>query len=474
VRYGEVAHKQIRKDDLAHEFMDTVARYCALDVRYGLQWYYDQEREMDDDLQRAYALFHRTIPLFTRMSLRGMKVDIDKLDEIEAGVKTELAVLRPDANLECLESYRAKYGTEWQSTSSKARQRLFFDVLGLTPLKTTASGTDLSKSMHCSTDAETVTSLIKQLPDGSPEQTLLKAIKDKAHLDKLKGYVSGVRGLIDQGAIHPAFLLHVVTSYRSSSSDPNFQNFPIRVPRMAVLRKAFVPSYDWLLEMDFSGAEVRGYAINTGDKTLISHIRNNVDYHKHYAALLYEVPEEEINKEMRYKGKNGFVFPEFYGDVADNIARINPQWKKVRIREVESIFWNDLSDVKKWQNDTWELYRKNGYIQYLTGFRARMSKKGGLLSYNACCNFPNQGLAFHRLLECLLKLEAGMRAAKMKSQIIGQIHDSIVIDVVNEELDDLLAMADPIIKEPVWGFDGVVPWEAEAKIGKNFLEMHVI
>ena len=465
VRYGESAHKNIRKDDLAHEFLDTVARYCALDARYCIQWKIDQDGQMDPDLERAYSLFHRAIPLFARMKIRGMRVDAGILDVLDRDVKAELAALRPDAGLECLKTYRAKYGTSWEANSTQARQKLFFDVMGLKPLRQTKTG--------WSTDAETVTNLIEQLPDGSEERLLLNALKDKAHLDKLAGYIKNARELTDGGAIHPSFLLHTVSSYRSSSADPNFQNFPIRLPRLAVLRTAFVPRNDWLMEIDFSGAEVRAYAVNTQDRTLISHIRNNVDYHRHYAALLYEKPEDEITKEERYKGKNGFIFPEFYGDVADSIARSNPQWRRERIREVEKIFWGDLPFVKKWQNETWTFYKKHGFVKYLNGFVVRLGKEG-MLSYNQCCNLPNQGLAFHRLLECLLKQEIAMREAGLVSTIIGQIHDSVVIDVVDGEVDRVIELAEPTIRTPVWGFDSIVPWGADIKIGRNLLAMEKV
>jgi len=345
--------------------------------------------------------------------------------------------------------------------------------MGLSALKTTKGGTDKGNPEHCSTDAESMTYLIGQTADGSEEQLLLTALKDKSHLDKLAGYIKNVRELTDSGAIHPSFLLHTVSSYRSSSADPNFQNFPIRVPRMAKLRTAFVPRNDWLMEFDFSGAEVRGYAVNTLDKTLISHVANNVDYHRHYAALLYEKPKKDVTKEERYKGKNGFVFPEFYGDVADSIARNNPQWRRERVREVERIFWADLPDVKRWQDRTWESYKKSGLVKYLTGFVVRLGKEG-MLSYNQICNLSNQGFAFHRLLACLLKLEDAIQEAKLKSWIIGQIHDSMVIDCVDGEVDKVIALAEPIIKTPVWGFDDVVPWEADIKIGKNLLEMKKI
>jgi DNA polymerase I-like protein with 3'-5' exonuclease and polymerase domains len=97
-----------------------------------------------------------------------------------------------------------------------------------------------------------------------------------------------------------------------------------------------------------------------------------------------------------------------------------------------------------------------------------------MLSYNQICNLSNQGLAFHRLLACLLKLEDAIQEAKLKSWIIGQIHDSMVIDCVDGEVDKVIALAEPIIKTPVWGFDDVVPWEADIKIGKNLLEMKKI
>lgn len=487
VRYGETDYwgRSVNKANLEREFLDRVARGNALDVRYDLQIYRDQEAEMDDGLRKAYGLFHRTIPLFTTMKQRGMKVDEGKLAEIENDAAEELAALESGSGFWFLDEYRKKYGKKWEPGSNQAKQRLFFDILGLDGLKWTKGGRKSAKARgaeikdaepeELSTDAETMEFLLGQTEDGSDEARIIRACMDQAHLVKLRGYTKGVRELTrSDGKLHPSFLLHTVSSYRSSSADPNFQNFPVRVPRLAVLRKAFVPSRDLLMEMDFSGAEVRGYACSTLDKTLISHIWHNVDYHRHYAALLYGKDENEVTSEERYKGKNGFVFPEFYGSGWKGVARANPQWDADRIRRVEKKLWDDLADVKRWQDRTYTEYKRTGEIRYLDGFRIRFGKQG-CLEYTQCCNMPNQGFAFHRLLVVLLRLEASMREARMESDLIGQIHDSGVLDCVEDEVPDIIEMAAPIIAEPVWpGIDNVVPWEAEFKVGPNLLEMEKV
>ena len=475
VRYGETAHKgSVNAADMEHEFIDTIARYCALDCRYQLRWKLDQDAEMNTDLERAYQLFHRATPTMVACKVRGIKVDNKRLDEIDREVQRELDEIRAVQESGHAIEYRRKYGKRWDPNSNRDKQRMFYGMLGMEPLKLTPKGKDKANPDHCSTDAESMEYLAGQAEAGSDAVVLIKACQRQAKITKLGGYVSNFKEQRDaDGYLHPSFLLHNVSSYRSSSSDPNFQNFPVRDEEMARLRTCLVPRHDWLMEMDFSGAEVRGYATYSRDRKLVENIRNRVDYHRLYASLLYGKPEDEITSEERYDTKSGFVFPELYGKAYEAIYYTHPEWPIKNVEAAEKKLWGEHPDLRKWQRGMERHYQEHGYLQYLTGFRAIFGKEG-FLRWNQICNMPNQGLAFHRLLKCMIDIEDEMRRREMTSIAVGQIHDSVVFDVVNAEAADLYDLCRIIVERPAWEWDTVVGWEAEFKIGRNLLDMKEI
>lgn len=423
------------------------------------------------NLRDAYKLFHDAAPLFTTMRIRGIPVDRERLEALDKKVKSDLAEIKKAHTAPCVREYRRRYGKAWDSGSHQDLKRMFYGVLKLKPLKLTKEGKDKKNPLHCSSDSESLKHLLKQVADG-PEHVLIESCTTRSGLVKLQGYVEGWTRLVDRNwVLHPHFHLHTVLSYRSSSSDPNFQNIPVRNPKMAVLRRCLVPRNDWLGEMDFSGNEVRGYAVSTGDKTLIQHMIDKVDFHRKYAAYLYYGDTmEDVTSDERYDGKSGFVFPEFYGSYWKSIAHKHPQWPEKRVKKAEDMLWKDMPRVRQWQQDSEEFYLEHGYLDYLTGFRVHYGKEGPL-TYNEICNLPNQGWAFHRMLAVLMKVEAEMRRRKMVTWIVGQIHDSIVYDIVDDEVDDVIELSEELAAESVWDFDKVVPWEAEFKIGRNMLDM---
>jgi DNA polymerase-1 len=201
------------------------------------------------------------------------------------------------------------------------------------------------------------------------------------------------------------------------------------------------------------------------------------DMHKDMAGEIYLLEREDISKEARYSAKNGFVFPVFYGSyyrntsksLWDNIAKLHLKTKREEIplkkhlkekgirtlddfenhlQKVENDFWNRRFKVYKQWKDKWvDNYVKNGFFCSLSGFTYQ-----GIISRNEIINYPVQGVAFHCLLWSFTRLMELIKKKKLKSLIIGQIHDEILFDVVEDELDDIIAiskrvMCDKIKKE---------------------------
>lgn len=335
---------------------------------------------------------------------------------------------------------------------------------------------------------ETAKSTVKKPRYKSDESALLSTglefCKAYVGLEKekkaLNTFLRGIWRETDaQGFCHPFFNLHTTKTYRSSSNDPNFQNFPIRNPEIGkLIRSAFISRPGrHLVEIDYSGIEVRIAACYHNDPVMLEYIEDtSKDMHRDMAAQCFKMKPEQVSKQARYCGKNMFVFPQFYGDYYANNAQ--QMWEAIQdgdnvrlsdsslsvkehlaeqgirvlgnrdsrpspgtflhhMQSVEKDFWtNRFAVYGKWKEKWWEKYKKEGGFLTKTGFYIE-----GVLGKNDVINYPVQGAAFHCLLWSLVRLQRLLKKRKMKTLIVGQIHDSIVADVPEEELQDYLELA---------------------------------
>jgi DNA polymerase I-like protein with 3'-5' exonuclease and polymerase domains len=289
-----------------------------------------------------------------------------------------------------------------------------------------------------------------------------------------------------------------------NSDSPNFQNMPVRDRELAKLvRSCFVPrsSRNYFIEVDYSGAEVKCATAYHRDSRMLEYLTcKTADMHRDMAAQCFKLPLERVNKQIRNCAKGGFVFAAFYGSywmglasglwnqlllydvktddgelVVDHLKSvgihglgkiINGQPEKgsfyEHIQEVEADFWgNRFSEYGLWKKTTWNEYIKNGYVDFLSGFRC-----SGVFSRNEVLNLPIQGLSFHCLLWSLIQIQKKLKKYNMKSTLIGQIHDSIVADGTENELQNLLEIIQHEMVTKLhkhWTFL-VAPMEVEAEI----------
>ena len=413
-------------------------------------------------MQTPYEFFHEAIPVFTLMKRRGIRIDADKMQTLKEDVESELSIYhKVYTDSKVLKDFQRICGKKFNSKSPKHKQQLFFEMGKLKPFKLTG------KANQPSTDKESLENLKTQVEVGSDLDLVLDALLREGHLNKLLGtYIDGLLKLTDSnGLIHPSFNLHTVDTYRSSSDKPNFQNIPIRNPILSRVRRTMVPQNDWFIEADFASAEVRFIAIYSGDPVLIKFILDGYDFHRYYASLLYQKPELEISKEKRFDAKNSFVFPTFYGSYYENTSK-NLKLPASHVETVETEFWRQFRKTKRWQDEQMALYNRQGYIETKDGFRMQ-----GHLSTNKVLHYPIECSAFHRLLRALLDTEYDMRERNLQSWICGQIHDSIVIDAKDSEVETCLDVLQYNITKPVWDWANVVPMGAEFKIGRNLIDM---
>jgi DNA polymerase-1 len=410
----------------------------------------------------ANDLILRGALALSRVEAAGIKIDTEYLArttaEISAQVKTLTAELRNDP---IFARWRKRYGEKTKIGSREQLATILFDDMKYPAAGHTRGGRNRA-------DEEALATVDLQF------------VRDWLKCEKLKKlnatYLKGVANEVYDGYLHPSFNLHLVTTYRSSCDSPNFQNIPIRDPEMGgYIRRAFIPRKNrTLVEIDFKGAEVCVGACYHRDPAMSDYINDpEKDMHRDQAALIWKMRKSEIPKDMRYQAKSNFVFAEFYGSWYKNCAphlwkESKPEWlehlkRKTGISElgecrlpvngeffdpepgtfechlaaIEKDFWGRrFRGYADWKRQWYADYQKRGYFDMLTGFRC-----SGVFSKNEAVNYPIQGAAFHCLLWALIELNAWLRDNKMRSLIVGQIHDSMILDCTADELADVLAYA---------------------------------
>ena len=284
------------------------------------------------------------------------------------------------------------------------------------------------------------------------------------------------------------------------------QNQPNRDKQQRkIVRSAFIPSKrNHLMPADFSGIEVGNSCCNHKDPVMLDYVRHpeKNDMHRDMAIQLYQLDDfkkEGTEKTLRKGAKNGFVFPQFYGDYYGNNAPSLCFWAGLPIkgnfkekdglllmtgkhmgehmiqkgitcfddyvayiRDVEYDFWNNRFKVyKKWKEKNVKSYYKKGYLNTLTGFTC-----SGIMSKNDINNYPIQGPAFHSLLKTFIETDKRLERYRFKSKLIGQIHDELVFDTDPKETQNVLDLVQEIAcvwlpKKWKWI---IVPLEIEADI----------
>ena len=257
-----------------------------------------------------------------------------------------------------------------------------------------------------------------------------------------------------------------------------------------------------LVEHDLKANEVRVAACYHNDHTMVQYILDDYDLHREMAGECYRLRLEEVSKEARFIAKGQFVFASFYGSWYQDIAR--SMWESINtdklktvagvpldqhlatmgitdrgacsggrgsalpdtfedhIQEVERQFWQERFPVyDKWRDDWWEQYCQRGWFRMLTGFVVQ-----GVYKRTEVINSPVQGAAFHCLLWGLIRIVRELRKKKMRSVVVGQIHDSIIADVHESELEDYLAMVQRVMVHDIrkaWPWL-IVPLGLEASV----------
>ena len=422
----------------------------------------------------AYKLFHDGALAMADITANGIKIDEDKLhaNYRKLGVKIKHYTKKLD-QYEEIKKWKKKYGKSFNLDSDDQLRDILFNEFDYEPYSHTETGQE-------AVNQEALNEI------GIP------FAKEIIYLNSLKQtrntFLKNIINETNKGFLHPHFNLNFAISFRSSSSSINFQNLPSRDKEMAKIAKdCFIPREGGhLVELDYDGIEVAGSAMLHRDPQFIYDITHG-DMHTDVAKQIFWLDELDKHattheKNMRYATKNGFVFPQFYGDYYGNNAialwnnmdyfnlhtrdgvPIRKHLKKHgiknfkafenHIKEIENDFWNNRFPVyKRWKDQIYEEYTKTGKFKTLTGFEF-----SGVMEKKYVTNYIIQSLAFHILLWSCIRLNHILKTEGWRSKIVGQIHDSLMIDVPSEELNDLLVLANRVMTKDIaeeWDFINV-------------------
>ena len=400
------------------------------------------------------------VKVLVDMEYEGIKVDMDFLADYSKE-------LEKDAK-KAEESVYKQAGVRFNLASPKQLGEVLFDKLKLDP------SAKKTKTGQYQTGEDV---LLKLAAKG---HQIVDDILSFRELTKLKStYVDALPLMINKktGRVHTSYAQAVAVTGRLSSNNPNLQNIPVRTERGREIRKAFIPrdSKHILLSADYSQIELRIVAAISGDENMCAAFTKGTDIHTVTAARVYNVPENEVTKEMRYKAKSvnfGIIYGQGAFGLADNLGI-----SRTEAKAIIDNYKKEFPGIQKYMDDTINFAREHGYVQTLMGRKRWLRDINsanftvrGFAERNAI-NSPIQGTAADMIKLAMQKVHAAMKKEKMESKMLLQVHDELVFDAVKSEVKELK----PLILENMQSamlLPNNVPVVAECGEGKNWLEAH--
>ena len=396
------------------------------------------------------------VPVLAAMERTGIYVN-------RAALERELAAA--NARIDALVTeIHALAGTEFNISSPKQLGEVLFERLDL------AAGSKVKKTKTgYSTNAET----LEELRDRHP---IVDKVLTYRMWTKLRStYLEGIGALIRPATerVHTSFNQTVTATGRLSSSDPNLQNIPVRTEEGRAVRALFEPGegYDLLLSADYSQIELRILAHMSGDATLIDAFRHGQDVHARTASEVFDVPLAEVTAEQRRRAK-AVNFGIVYGLSDFGLARDLGIGRKEAAGYIARYF-ERYHGVREFLDKMVADAHTNGFVTTLYGRRRDLpaihSRNFMQRSFaeRMAMNTPIQGTAADLIKIAMIRADAALRKAKVKSRILLQVHDELVLEVTTDEIEcvsEILRMAMSGAAELA------VPLAVDVHMGKNWAE----
>ena len=447
--------KQIGFDEVA---VDRATEYAAEDADITLRLHRHLWPQLEAE-PRLAALYREielpAMAVLLEMERNGVLIDAFLLAQHSEELGRRLHALEREAH--------ELAGQPFNLGSPKQLGEILFGKLGLPVVKKTATG-------QPSTDEDVLTQLAEDYP-------LPKLLLEHRGLAKLKStYSDKLPRMVNPrtGRVHTSFSQATAVTGRLSSSEPNLQNIPIRTPEGRRIRAAFIAPRDHLIvSADYSQIELRIMAHLSGDARLLEAFAHGEDVHRATAGEVFGVPPAEVSSEQRRYAKV-INFGLIYGMSAHGLA------KNLGIERAAAQSWIDryfarYPGVADYMERTRAEAREQGFVETVFGRRLHLpdirAQQAGRrqAAERAAINAPMQGTAADLIKKAMIAVSAWLKYAELKSKLILQVHDELVLEVPQAELETVRAELPKLM-------GGVaelkVPLLVEVGAGENWEEAH--
>ena len=433
--------------------LDKISYYAAedADIVFQLAEIFAPKLEENGQLNFFADIEMPLIDVLMKMENEGVYVDEDLLNEMSLNIGERLDLL-------VKEIYNIAE-EEFNINSTQQLAKILFDDLKLTQIK----------------KRSTAENVLKELVN---EHELPELILSYRKLNKLKNtYIDALPASINKKTkrIHSTFNQTIAATGRLSSTGPNFQNIPIRTVDGREIRKSFIAQQkNWgIFSADYSQIELRIMAHLSEDKELCNAFKDNLDIHDRTASLIYNVPLDDVQPEMRRTAKV-INFGIMYGAGPFRISQELGISRKAA-QEIIKQYFIQYSGIQNYIDDTLSKARSDNYVETILGRRRYVwdvNSENALKKQAAervAINMPIQGSAAELIKIAMIDIQKNIENDKLKSKMILQIHDELLFEYPLDEEEHLISMVKKSMENAM---SLKVPIIVDYGFGKDWFEAH--
>ena len=429
IHFEDVAGKGAKQLPFNEVPIETAGEYSAEDADIALRLHRALWPRIEQlpKLRRLYEEIERPlVPVLLDMEHRGVLIDTAMLKKQSHELAKKLVELEARAH--------AVAGAPFNLDSPKQLQEVLFGKLGLPTRRKTATG-----------QPSTAEDVLEELAD---DYELPRIILDYRGMAKLRStYTDKLPGQVDPGTgrVHTSYHQAVAATGRLSSTDPNLQNIPIRTPEGRRIRQAFIaPPGHVLMAADYSQIELRIMAHLSEDEGLIDAFRSGEDLHTTVASRVFSVPPEAVDAEMRRRIK-AMSYGLAYGLSVYGLSQqlgISPDEAKGLMTE----YFTRFGGVRDYLAEVVERARVHGYTETMMGRRRFLpdlnsdNRQRREMAERMALNAPIQGSAADIVKVSMLSVQAALEEADLRSRLLLQVHDELVLEVAPGEREAVEAL----------------------------------
>ena len=442
--YGKFIHLKVPSEEEIIKSMVLRAKFI-----YETKEFFENKLQEDEvtDLFKKVELPLATV--LADMEFTGVKVDCDKLLEMGEDIKIKLELLTKDI-------YNMA-GEEFNISSPQQLSEILFEKLELPHGKKKTNG------------YSTAADVLNKIRDKHP---IVEKVLEYRGLSKLYStYIEGLLGYVHNGEIHTIYTQNLTRTGRLSSVEPNLQNIPIRDELGRSIRKAFVPENDYILGADYSQIELRILAHIAVVPALEKAFREDKDIHAKTASDIFGVPMELVTSEMRRVAK-AVNFGIIYGISGFGLGE-NLDIRAVDAKKFIDTYLETYPGIKDYMDQTIADAKEKGYVRTLFHRKRNITELKNPVymirqsGERIALNTPIQGTSADIIKLAMVKVYEAFKARKLKSKMIIQVHDELIFDTCEDELEDVKKIVKDVM-ENVYELE--VPLKVDINYGKNWFE----